>query len=234
MTLRPDILTSACALFFSAVWLFWLATSSPANAKPAGGPSYFSMPSQAKPRVAGASKSFDACSLLTGNEIANVLGEPLQELKPGAQSNGSINMSHCLFVTRDFAKSASVDLATPGAGDSGARNLRAFWRNQFHSLHRQEGEKRPTSTKTPSNSAFLSFGEAGQSQDEDEDAARKPRAISALGEEAYWVGSLLSGALYVLQGDLFLRISVGGVPKESERIAKSKSLAAAILPRLHR
>lgn len=234
MTLRPNILTSVCTLLFSAVWFFWLAASSPASAKPAGGPSYFSMPSQAETQVAGASKSFDACSLLTGSEIANVLGQPLQELKPGAQSNGSVNMSHCLFVTRDFAKSASVAVATPSAGDSGARNLRAFWRNQFHSLHQQEGEKRPTSIKTPSNSAFLSSAEASQSQDEDEDAARKPRAISALGEEAYWVGSPLSGALYVLQGDLFLRISVGGVPKESERIAKSKSLATAILPRLHR
>ena len=237
MTLRPDILTSVCTLFFSAVWLLWLAASSPASVKLAGGSSYFSMPSQADTQVASARKGYDACSLLTGNEIANVLGEPLQELKPGVQSNGNINMSHCLFVTRDFAKSASVDVATPAAGDSGTRNLRAFWRNQFHVPHALKEEKHPASIKTPSNSAFLQSREAAvepasQTGDDDEDAARKPRAISSLGEEAYWVGSPLAGALYVLQGNLFLRVSVGGVPKESTRIAKSKSLATAILSRL--
>jgi len=59
------------------------------------------------------------------------------------------------------------------------------------------------------------------------------RALCPLSAKRPWVGNPVSGALYVLQGNLFLRISVGGVPKESTRIAKSKSLASAILRRLH-
>jgi hypothetical protein len=190
----------------------------------------------------------DACSLLSDSEIASVLGEPLQERKPSVQATGNMRMSQCVFVTRDFAKSASLAVATPAATDIGGHSLRAFWRNQFHSPRKPEEEKRPTSRKTPAKSAFAPpreareskaslYGESdsessGEPDGEADEAGRKAQPIPALGEEAYWVGGPVTGALYVLQGELFLRISVGGVPKESIRIAKSKSLAATILRRL--
>jgi hypothetical protein len=192
--------------------------------------------------------TLDACSLLTASEIASVLGEPLQERKPSVQASGNMRMSQCVFVTRDFAKSASLAVATPTADDTGGHSLRAFWRNQFHSPRKPEEEKRPASRKSPAKSAFVSSHEAreskafpyGKSDDESnrelenevDEADRKPQPIPALGEEAYWVGSPISGALYVLQGELFLRISVGGIAKEPIRIAKSKSLATAVLRRL--
>ncbi len=200
---------------------------------------------QAKTKTNG---TLDACSLLTDSEIASVVGEPLQERKPSVQATGNMRMSQCVFVTRDFAKSASLAVATPAPTDTGGHSVRAFWRNQFHSPRRPEEEKRPASLKTPANSAFLSSRVAGESkafpdgksasesnrepENAADEAGRKPQPITALGEEAYWVGGPISGALYVLQGELFLRISVGGVPKESIRIAKSKSLAAAVLGRL--
>jgi hypothetical protein len=49
---------------------------------------------------------------------------------------------------------------------------------------------------------------------------------------AYWVGTPITGALYVLQGDNFVRISVGGVGEESARIERSKVLARAAVKRL--
>jgi hypothetical protein len=71
-----------------------------------------------------------------------------------------MNMSQCLFVTRDAAKSASLAVATPASADSGARSLRAFWRSQFHSPPKQEEERRPASRKSPAESAFSSSREA--------------------------------------------------------------------------
>ena len=56
--------------------------------------------------------------------------------------------------------------------------------------------------------------------------------IDGLGEEAYWTGSPITGALYVLKGDAFLRISVGGEKDESVRIKKAKTLAEKVLKRL--
>ncbi|HEX9224994.1 MAG TPA: hypothetical protein VF860_16815 [Candidatus Acidoferrales bacterium] len=67
---------------------------------------------------------------------------------------------------------------------------------------------------------------------EPESVESKPRLIHGLGEEAYWVGNPVAGALYVLQGETFLRISVGGVRAESARIEESKTLARAVLKRL--
>jgi hypothetical protein len=68
---------------------------------------------------------------------------------------------------------------------------------------------------------------------EGEEEASKPRRIEGLGEEAYWVGTPIMGALYVLQADTFVRISVGGVREESVRIEKSKALARAVVKRLY-
>jgi hypothetical protein len=183
---------------------------------------------------ANANKNIDACSLLTGKEITVFLGEALDALNPSVQSAGNLKMSHCLFVTRNFAKSASLDVATPAAGDSSARSLRAFWRNQFHSPLEHDEKRQPAARKIPAQSTFTFGPSDGESESEAETEAGKPRPIPALGEQAYWVGSPLSGALYVLQGDLFLRISVGGLAKESARIAKSKSIAHAALRRLRR
>jgi hypothetical protein len=58
---------------------------------------------------------------------------------------------------------------------------------------------------------------------------RELHRIAGLGEEAYWVGTSITGALYVLQGRKFLRISVGGVHEESARIEKTRVLARAAM-----
>jgi hypothetical protein len=225
------ILTLMCAMLpCAAFWPSGRSLASPQKAQPGGQPDIRTRTN------AQHGNNVDACSLLTGKEITDLLGEPLDALNPSARSAGNLKMSHCLFVTRNFAKSASLDVATPASGDSGARSLRAFWRNQFHSPRKHEEEKRPASRKTPAQSAFTPAPGARttevESESEAEAEAGKPLPVAALGEEAYWVGSPLAGALYVLRGNLFMRISVGGIPIESTRMAKSKSIANAVLLRL--
>jgi hypothetical protein len=53
-----------------------------------------------------------------------------------------------------------------------------------------------------------------------------------VGEKAFWSGNRFGGALYVLKGDVFIRISVGGPDKEETKIEKSKRLAEKALGRL--
>jgi hypothetical protein len=248
MSHRPAVRILPCALLLcSASGLCGPAVSLPARRIIIS--SHERTQTNAQPQTkTKANTTLDACSLLSDSEIASVLGEPLQERKPSVQATGNMRMAQCVFVTRDFAKSASLAVATPTADDTGGHSVRAFWRNQFHSPRKPEEEKRPASRKSPAKSAFVSSREAreskaspygesdsesrGEPDGEVEEAARKPQPIPALGEEAYWVGSPISGALYVLQGELFLRISVGGIATEPIRVAKSKSLATAILRRL--
>jgi hypothetical protein len=182
--------------------------------------------SQQKTKTVGATSTkaatVDACALLTSAEVQSATGEPMAEARPSTQPAGRIKTSQCFFRAPTFAKSVSLTVTTAGDGFSPSA-LRQFWRNQFHAVREKEEEELPP-------------GERGKSQStseaELENDARKPRRIDGLGDEAFWVGSPISGALYVLQGDAFLRISVGGIPEESLRLAKSKTAASAAIARL--
>lgn len=160
-------------------------------------------------------KAADPCKLLTSADIQAVQGEAVQETKPGTQPAGGLIMSQCLFRTANPSKSVSVAIASAGSSSP-----RAFWQKQFHSGKPESGEserKKPAGHKVE--------------KEEDEESTR-PRSIAGVGEQAYWVGSPMVGALYVLKGNTFLRISVGGVREESARIQKSVALARLALKRL--
>jgi hypothetical protein len=196
-----------CALLFSAIPL------------PAGhGLSGLPQKTKAATGSATAKPKIDVCALLISAEIEAVQGEPVKETKPGVQPSGGILMSQCLFLMATPAKSVTLMLATTDPARPSALRPRQFWQQQFHPPGLRKKEMRAGDNT------------ANKSKRESEES--KPRLISGLGEEAYWVGSPVAGALYVLQGETFLRISVGGVRAESARIEKSKTLARAILKRL--
>jgi len=158
----------------------------------------------------------DACALLTSADIQAVQGDAVQETKPSTQPAGGLNMSQCLFRTAAPSKSVSVAIAT-----SGTTSPRAFWQKQFLSGKPEPEEKEKDEP---------AVGRKDAKQEEEESA--RPRAIKGVGEQAYWVGSPMVGALYVLKGSTFLRISVGGVREEPARIEKSIALARLALKRL--
>jgi hypothetical protein len=171
---------------------------------------------------ASAKKNVEVCNLLTSAEIEAVLGEAAKQTKSSTQPGGGLLMSQCFFGMAGSAKSVSLAVATANPADNSKLTPRAFWRNQFHPADQEEGkEKKSRAGKT-----------GDHSESEREEELRKPRSIAGLGEEAYWVGNPILGALYVLRGDTFLRISVGGIRQEPERIEKSKALARAALKRL--
>jgi hypothetical protein len=192
-----------------------LLSAAPLGATQAHGGS----PQKAKADSASPStkEATDACKLLNNEEIEAVQGEPVKETKVSAQPSGGMLMSQCVFHTATFAKSVNVALATPnGAGNSGV-GPRKFWQRQFHFAEIGAKETRAA-------------GRVPEPELEEEGSRARP--IQGLGEEAYWVGNAVAGALYVLQGDVFLRISVGGVREESARIEKSEALARAAMKRL--
>jgi hypothetical protein len=159
----------------------------------------------------------DPCSLLTSADIQAVQGDAVQDTKPSTQPAGGLVMSQCLFRTSSPSKSVSLALASPGSVSP-----RAFWQKQFHSGKTQSEEKEKDKPAA----------ERKNARQEEEDESTQPRAIKGVGEQAYWVGSPMVGALYVLKGNTFLRISVGGVREEVARIQKSVSLARLALKRL--
>ncbi len=161
----------------------------------------------------------DACEVLTRREIEIVQGEPVVETKPSVSLSSGMLISQCLFRTATFANSVSVTVATPDPAKPTARSPREFWQQQFHP-HEAPGEKRPAGGEEWSNS------KAGREEE------HRTRLISGLGEEAYWVDSPIGDALYVLQGDAYARISIGGARSESVSMKKAKALGRAVVKRL--
>lgn len=154
----------------------------------------------------------DVCKLLTSEDIQSVQGDRVEESKPSQQPSGGLLMSQCLFRTTTPAKSVSLALA-----QSGKQKPLDFWRQQFHA----DADARPAKStaenvKQPAHNA---------------EEESMPRAIAGVGDEAYWVGGPIAGALYVLRHNTFIRVSVGGIRAETTRIEKSIALARVALRR---
>jgi hypothetical protein len=170
--------------------------------------------SAAKQNDAKASKQLDPCKLLTSAEVASVQGEAVIETKMTPERTGQLLMSQCVFRTATPSKSVSVALAVPDPTNSSAVTPRQFWRQQFHSAAASKEEKVVKLSKN----------------DDEEGSEAQP--VSGVGEEAYWMGNPITGALYVLHGEEFVRVSVGGIRKQSERKEKSTTLGRRIVARL--
>jgi hypothetical protein len=190
-----------------------LEIASPSPASPASQP----VPSEAvavKPRI-------DACALLTSKEIESVQGEALKETKLTGQPTGGFSMSQCFFSLPTFTNSVSLLVAQKGEG-AGANDPKDYWRSTFHKDKGKENDKDRARA-----------GDRDQKKAEaEEEEGPPPQKIAGVGDEAYWVGSRVGGALYVLKGNAYLRISIGGPSDQASKIQKSKALAQKALTRL--
>src|SRR6266545_1939331 len=159
----------------------------------------------------------DACALLTSKEIESVQGEAIKETKLTGQSKGGFSVSQCFFTLPNFTNSISLMVAQKGRG-SGANDPKEFWRDTFHEdKAREKGKGR----------------DKGKGEEEEEEGGgAPPQKIPGIGDEAYWTRSRVGGALYVLKGDAYIRISIGGAADQATKIKRSKVLAQKALARL--
>ena len=162
--------------------------------------------------------TIDACKLLTGDEIKTIQLDTLKDVTPTARSGGTFIISQCFYATSQFVNSVSLTV-TQQRSDTGAQNIREFWKQRFWSTGSQDRERE----RERDNKAKAS---------EEEEEGAPPERVKGVGEEAYSVGNPKFGALYVLKGNNILRISVGGSRSQPERIQKMKSLAQYAISRL--
>lgn len=112
------------------------------------------------------------------------------------------NATTCFYQLPTFTKSISVDVMRTGA--------RHFWARTFEGKRSAEEER----------------------EKEEAEEKKDPLRVAGIGNEAFWVGGLGSGSLYVRKGDAMVRVSVGGPGSPKEKIEKSKKLAAKALKKL--
>lgn len=192
-------------------------TTSPSAASPASQPS---IPA-ATPEAAAVKPKLDACALLTSKEIESVQGEALKETKLTGQSAGGFSMSQCFFTLPTFTNSISLLVAQKGEG-AGAHDPKEYWRDTFHEDKGKDKDK----------DRDRAGDRAKKKVAEEEEEGAPPQKVPGVGDDAYWMGSRVGGVLYVLKGNAYVRISIGGPADQPTKIKKSKALAQKALARL--
>lgn len=146
----------------------------------------------------------DACALLTKEEIQAVQGEAFKETKPSQKSVSGLIVSQCYFELPTPVNSVvlTVTLKAPGGRDPSESWQETFHREKTPERKKEEGEE------------------------------KEPLKVEGIGDEAFWTGNRVGGALFVLKGNAYIRISVGGAGDQAAKIEKSKTLAASALKRL--
>lgn len=155
----------------------------------------------------------DACTLITRAEIEATQGSPVKETKSSATTGGGFRVSQCFYTTSEFSKSVSIAVTQRDPSNPSDHNPREYWEKMFDPKYEKEHDKE----------------EKGEREEEN---VAPPQKIDGVGDGARWTGMRFGGALYVLKGEAFIRISVGGGNDEESKINKSKTLAAQAVGRL--
>ena len=154
----------------------------------------------------------NACELLTKAEIQAIQGSAITETKASQHSEGSLRISQCYFAAEESNKSVSLVVTQADPDHPGSRTPKDFWKETFGRGSIEEKEH------------------AGDKEEKEHEAL--PVKIEGIGDEAYWVGTRVGGALYAIKKSAFIRISVGGPDSQEAKIGKSKKLAEKALERL--
>jgi hypothetical protein len=153
-----------------------------------------------------------ACGLLTKEETEAVQGEPFKSTKASQGPGPGLKVSQCYFELPTPVNSIVLTVTRKADGAT-ARDPRESWHELFYGEHPRERESE-------------------REKEKEERGEKGPQKVEGIGDEAFWSGSRVGGALYVLKGESYIRISVGGAGDQAQKLEKSKTLAAFVLKRL--
>ncbi len=169
-------------------------------------------PAQPQESLGGApARKLDACDLLKADEITAIQGSPIKETKSSAFSNGKFRVSQCFYEALEPGKSINLAVTSSDPDSSAKISPGAFWKEKFAPYRGGATEREET-----------------RAEGEKEERL-PPKRIERLGDDAYWMGR---DALYVLKGDVYVRLSIGGADSVETKIEKARTLMAHVLGRL--
>ena len=153
----------------------------------------------------------DVCRLITSEEIGAIQGSPIKEPKGSTRSENGFRVSQCFYTATEFSKSVNLAVVQRDPDHPSKRSPRDFWKEKFDPYQNEE-------PKTKSG--------------DEKEQGPAPKKIEGLGDEAYWVSNRFGGTLYVLKGNTFISIGLGGTDDEETKLKKSEVLAQKALQRL--
>ncbi len=160
----------------------------------------------------------DVCRLISNQEIEAIQGSPIKETKSSARSDAAFRVSQCFYTATEFSKSVSLAVMQRDQGRSSTSSPKDFWKERFDHYSGEEKERDKVKEETE--------------RKEEKEESVPPKKIDGIGDEAFWASNRFGGVLYVLKGDAFISISLGGTDDEETKLKKSKALAQKALQRL--
>jgi hypothetical protein len=151
----------------------------------------------------------DGCNLLSKEEVESVQQASVNDAKSSERLDGTFRISQCLYSAAEFSKSVNLALVQADPNQPNRRGAKDFWKEKFDPY---KNEEPLTSTHAETETA--------------------PKQITRVGDEAFWVSNRFGGILYVLKGNSFISIGIGGTDDEATKLQKSKVLAEKALKRL--
>jgi hypothetical protein len=152
----------------------------------------------------------DACSLVSKEEVESVQQGSVNDAKSSERSDGTFRISQCLYTAAEFSKSVNLALIQIDPNQTSKRSPKDFWKEKFDPYE----------------------NEAPNANRDEREQGPAPKKITGLGDEAFWVSNRFGGVLYVLKGEAFISIGLGGTDDEETKLKKSKVLAQKALQRL--
>src|SRR5438552_11399811 len=174
------------------------------------------VPLPPKPRIA-------PCSLITNEEVGAIQHATITDAKSSAGVSGGMLMSQCYYNSKEPNMSVSLAVIEHNPQDASAPDAKSYWAESFRWFTGDESDEEKSGEQSE---------KRGGVEREEKEKRVPPKRLDGIGEEAYWSGNRFGGALYVLKGDVFIRVSVGGPDNEETKIEKSKTLAQKALSRL--
>lgn len=183
---------------------------------------------QSNPIQPAKDQSFDACSMITDDEIEAVQGEAVKTAKNNSRISGSLLISQCFYELNDYSKSVSFEITQTAPDAAEKADLGKIWEEKFNKPipvdnDRDEEEKNEGKTTTEK-----TLDEKGANEP---DSGGQPQAVS-LGDAAFRVGNRITNALYVLKNNRIIRISIGGADDQNVKLEKLKKAARSALNRM--
>ena len=177
--------------------------------------------------------SSGACAFLSASDIQAVQGEAVSNTHGTERSNGPLITSQCFYTLPTFNKSVSLEIMRPNGTAESARATEEFWERRFHQSSEREREE--AAERAAEREREKKRG--GESKDRKEELERekeetRPQPVPGLGDEAFWSGNQINGALYVRKDNVIVRLSIGGPEDQSSKLKKARALAEQVLKRL--
>ncbi len=111
--------------------------------------------------------------------------------------------------------SVSFAVTQPEPGDPKSNPV-DYWKTTFGRYNGKEDQEDEEKEKAERGK------QGGKKNEEEEEKASPPQKIEGIGQEAFWAGNRFGGALYVLEKNFILRISVGGGKMERRKFVSQK------------